>query len=75
MKNVILTAVILTAKFCLKILYFFLKLLPTKGNKVLFCSRQSNTAPMDFTLIQEELIDRNKEDSRRQIKIYRLGKA
>ena len=74
MKNLILTTVILIAKICFKILYFFLKLLPTKDNKVMFCSRQSNTVPMDFVLIQEELAKRN-EDIEIVCICNRLGKG
>lgn len=43
----------------LGILYFFLKMLPIKENKIVFCSRQSNILPLDFKLIQRELLRRN----------------
>ena len=36
-------------------IYGVLKLLPTKTNKVLFLSRQSDVPSLDFTLLQEEL--------------------
>lgn len=36
-------------------LYFFLKLLPTKPNKVVFLSRQSDTVTLDFQLTQDRL--------------------
>lgn len=46
-------------KFNLKIVYFFLKLLPTKKNKILFLSRQSNNPSIDFILLNRELKKRN----------------
>ncbi len=42
-------------KFCLNFIYTFLKLLPTKKDKVLFLSRQSNTLTLDFQRIQDRL--------------------
>lgn len=38
----------------LKVIYFFLKLLPTQ-NKITMLSRQSNTNPLDFELLAEEI--------------------
>lgn len=40
--------------FILNIIYAIFKILPTK-NKVTFISRQSNSAPLDFTLLREKL--------------------
>lgn len=40
--------------FLLNIIYFFLKMLPTK-NKVVMISRQSNSETLDFKLIREEI--------------------
>ena len=39
---------------CLNVVYFFLKILPTK-NKILFMSRQSNKSSIDFVLINEKI--------------------
>lgn len=44
----------------MKIIYFFLKLFPTK-NKIVFLSRQSNKTPLDFQLIIDELKKENYE--------------
>ena len=41
-------------KIGLNIIYFFIKLLPTK-NRIVMISRQSNTIPMDFKLLKDEL--------------------
>jgi len=54
------TIVIIIGKLFLNIIYFFLKLLPTK-NKILFLSRQSNNIPLDFALIEQELKNNNYE--------------
>ncbi len=42
-------------KGVLALIYAFMKLLPVKDNKIVFCSRQSSVVPLDFALIQEEL--------------------
>lgn len=39
----------------LNFIYFFLKMLPVKQNKVVFLSRQSDTLTLDFAMVQEEL--------------------
>ena len=52
MKMLVLQA----GKAILAALYSLLKLLPTKNNKVVFLSRQSNTTPLDFALLQQELL-------------------
>ena len=44
--------------FCINVLYFFMKLLPTK-NKVTMMSRQSSHETMDFRLLREEIERRN----------------
>lgn len=44
--------------FILNFIYLFIKLIPTK-NKITMISRQSNTEPMDFRLIREEIERRN----------------
>lgn len=51
-----MTAVIKIGKFCMSILYWFMKLLPTKTGKVIFLSRQSNVLSLDFRMLREELI-------------------
>lgn len=47
-------------KFVLKFIYFFLKLLPTDKNKIIFISRQTNEINIDFKLIKEEIEKRDK---------------
>ncbi len=42
-------------KINLKVVYFFLKFLPIKKNKVLFISRQSNKPSIDFLILEKEL--------------------
>jgi len=59
MRNIIITVGIFTFKTVLKMIYAFLKLLPTNKNKILFCSRQSNNVPLDFQLLQNEVKQRN----------------
>lgn len=39
----------------LSLIYFFLKLFPIKSGKILFCSRQSDSEPLDFLLIKNEI--------------------
>ena len=48
--------------YILKIIYFFLKLMPTR-NKIVFLSRQSNSPSLDFKRLEEEIrkIDENIE--------------
>ncbi len=48
-------AAIYIMRFGLNLIYMFLKLLPTKGNKVLFLSRQSDKPTLDFQRIQSRL--------------------
>lgn len=42
-------------KFHLRVIYFFLKLLPTNQKKIVLITRQSNTKSLDFILIEEEV--------------------
>ena len=51
--------VINIGKFCLTILYGILKLFPSKENKVLFLSRQSDELSLDFSMLKEELLRQN----------------
>ena len=53
--------VIYIFRFFLNIIYFFLKMLPTNNNKVVFISRQSDEINIDFKLLKEEIEKRNKE--------------
>ena len=48
-------AAIYIMRFGLSLIYAILKLFPTKADKVLFLSRQSNTLTQDFKMTQEEL--------------------
>lgn len=41
--------------FVLNIIYFFLKLMPTKKNKILFLSRQTDKASIDFRMLISEI--------------------
>lgn len=61
MKTAIIKPFILIAKGLMKAYYGILKLFPTKEKKVLFCSRQSDDTPLDFRLIQEELLAKDSE--------------
>lgn len=47
-------------KLNLKIIYFILKLLPLKKNKIVFISRQSNNPSFDFLMLKKELLKINK---------------
>lgn len=44
----------IVGKIFLNVLYFFLKLLPTK-NKIIFISRQSNSPTLDFVMLKSEI--------------------
>lgn len=74
-KRIGITAV----KGSLKLIYAPMKLMPTKKGKILFCSRQSNTMPLDFSLIRENLYKRasevNSDDCRLQCVtvLHRIG--
>ena len=57
-------------RFGLQMIYAVLKLLPTKKNKVVFLSRQSDTLTPDFEMVQQEL---RREDP--QIEIVTDSKA
>ena len=45
--------------FVLRLVYFFLKLLPVK-NRIVFLSRQSNTLSLDFSMLKDEIKKQNK---------------
>ena len=42
-------------RFGLQLIYSVLKLFPTKKNKIVFLSRQSDTLTPDFEMVQQEL--------------------
>ena len=52
----------------LKLIYFFLKLFPTK-DKIIFLSRQSNTPSIDFCLLESEI--KSKAPNLKQVMITR----
>ena len=52
--------VICLYKGLLKFVYFFLKFLPVNNQKIVFISRQSDNINIDFKLLSEELVKRNK---------------
>lgn len=54
MKKIIMTICITLLKVILSIIYFFMKLFPTK-NKIIMVSRQSNSISLDFELLDEAL--------------------
>ncbi len=54
MKNIVASSLIIIGKCILNIIYFFIKIFPTK-NRITFISRQSNIKTLDFTLLEEEL--------------------
>lgn len=52
------TILILLFKLNLKFIYFLLKLLPVKKDKIVLLSRQSNSVSIDFFMIKQELLKR-----------------
>ena len=60
--------VVSLAKFSLRVVYFFIKIFPTR-NKVVFLSRQSDKPSIDFNLLSKELKKQNKN-----VKIVMLTK-
>lgn len=66
MKNFILKCGLYTLKGIMSFIYFFIKLFPTKQNKVLMISRQSNEPSIDFNVLKDEFL---KTNSNVQIKI------
>lgn len=61
MKTEIFRACIFIFKGILNFIYLFLKIIPVKKGRILFCSRQSNEIPLDFRLIEEELKERRQD--------------
>ena len=60
MKTKILKLIISIGKLFLNIIYFFMKLLPSK-NRVVMLSRQTDKISIDFQLIEKELKKKNKD--------------
>ena len=63
MKNIrtyIIKILISISKSFLSVIYFFLKCFPIR-EKVVLLSRQSNKQSIDFTLIEKEILERNKK--------------
>ncbi len=54
------TILIKLFKTLLKFIYFFLKLLPTNNKKIVFISRQTNDINIDFSMIRDEIKERDK---------------
>ncbi|MGM9879550.1 MAG: CDP-glycerol glycerophosphotransferase family protein [Bacilli bacterium] len=50
---------ILAFKYFLKIIYFFLKLLPIDKKQIVFISRQTNEISIDFAMIRDEIQKRD----------------
>ncbi len=48
-------------KFFMKLIYFFLKLLPTRDNQIVFLSRQSNEPSIDFQYMIDDIKKRYPE--------------
>lgn len=42
-------------------IYFLFKIFPQQQNKILFCTRQADDNRLDFKLLQEEILSRNKD--------------
>ena len=43
-------------KLVLNFIYLFMKLFPTRANRVVMISRQSNTMTLDFKMIKDEIL-------------------
>lgn len=61
MKEKLTICILEIGKIVLNIIYVFLKLLPINENKVTLLSRQANTPSIDYELLTNELISRNKK--------------
>lgn len=57
-------------RFGLQMIYSVLKLFPTKKNKIVFLSRQSDTLTPDFEMVQQEL---RREDPEVEIVTIAIG--
>lgn len=53
LKTVVVQISIKILNFVLNILYCFLKVFPTRDEKIVFCSRQSNEPPLDFLMLKD----------------------
>ena len=63
MKNFVLNCILYISKYILKFIYFFIKIFPTKKNKITMLSRQSNTISLDFQLIKEKVEEKDENIS------------
>ncbi len=52
---------VILLRWVLSFIYFFMKLLPVKRNKVIFLSRQSNSPSDDFLMLRDALAEKNPE--------------
>lgn len=52
---------IIISKYVLRFIYSILKIIPINKNKVVFCSRQSSSLPLDFKLIQDYIEKENSD--------------
>ncbi len=59
MKNFIQKCILYIARLFMSFIYFFIKLFPMQKNKILMLSRQSNTPSIDFTLLKQEIENKN----------------
>ena len=50
---------VMCLKVVLNFIYFFMKMFPTRNNRVVMISRQSNSMTLDFRLIKEEMLRNN----------------
>ena len=48
---------VILLRWVMNFVYFFMKLLPTDGNKILFLSRQSDTPSEDFMSLSRRILD------------------
>lgn len=48
---------VILLRWAMNFVYFFMKLLPTDGNKILFLSRQSDTPSEDFMSLSRRILD------------------
>lgn len=55
MKKIFTKIVLYIARFCMSIIYFFIKLFTRQKNKITMLSRQSDNINIDFSLLREEL--------------------
>ncbi|MGN0658324.1 MAG: CDP-glycerol glycerophosphotransferase family protein [Emergencia sp.] len=54
-----MTFIIRAGKFCMAVLYGLLKCFPTRNNRILFLSRQSDRLSLDFSMLKDRLTAMN----------------